>query len=165
MRIGAALGMTVADVYWQHRRLWVRLHEKGGKEHSMPCHHHLETYLQDYIEAAKIADDRGGAPFGTTVPRTGVLTDRAMTQSDAWRMLQRRARDAGIPTASAPPASPPISTMAARSKTLRPWPPTRARVPPSSTTAPTTRTRSMKSRRLEFRERVQKFSVFIPTAG
>jgi site-specific recombinase XerD len=28
-RIGAALGMTVADVYWQHCRLWVRLHEKG----------------------------------------------------------------------------------------------------------------------------------------
>lgn len=27
------------------------------------------------------------------------------------------------------------------------------------------RSRSMKSRRLEFRERVQKFSVFIPTAG
>jgi integrase len=52
-RIGAALGMTVADVFWQHRRLWVRLHEKGGKEHAMPCHHHLETYLQDYIEAAK----------------------------------------------------------------------------------------------------------------
>jgi integrase len=44
-RIGAALGMTVADVYWQHRRLWVRLHEKGGKQHSMPCHHNLESYL------------------------------------------------------------------------------------------------------------------------
>jgi integrase/recombinase XerD len=65
----------------------------------MPCHHHLETYLQDYIEAARIADDRGGALFRTTVRRTGVLTDRAMTHSDAWRMLQRRARAAGIPTA------------------------------------------------------------------
>ena len=31
-RIGAALGMTVEDVYWQHRRPWVRLHEEGGKE-------------------------------------------------------------------------------------------------------------------------------------
>jgi site-specific recombinase XerD len=98
-RIGAALRMNVADVYWQHRRLWVRLHEKGSKQHCMPCHHHLETYLQDYIEAAKLADDREGALFRTTVRRTGVLTDRAMTQSDAWRMLQRRARDAGIPTA------------------------------------------------------------------
>jgi len=98
-RIGAALGMSVADVYWQHRRLWVRLHEKGGKEHSMPCHHNLETYLQDYIEAAGVAGDREGPLFRTTIRRTGVLTDRPMTQSDAWRMLQRRARDAGIPTA------------------------------------------------------------------
>src|SRR6266849_2609481 len=98
-RIGAALGMTVADVYWQHRRLWVRLHEKGGKEHAMPCHHHLETYLQDYIEAAGLAGDREGPLFRTTVRRTRALTERRMTQSDAWRMLQRRARAAGIPTA------------------------------------------------------------------
>jgi site-specific recombinase XerD len=37
-RIGAALGMTVADVYWQHRRLWVRLHEKRrqGTQHAPP---------------------------------------------------------------------------------------------------------------------------------
>jgi site-specific recombinase XerD len=98
-RIGAALGMTVGDVYWQHRRLWVRLHEKGGKEHSMPCHHNLETYLQDYIEAAGLASDRECPLFRTSYRRTGILTDRPMTQSDAWRMLQRRARDAGIPTA------------------------------------------------------------------
>jgi site-specific recombinase XerD len=98
-RIGAALGMTVADVYWQRRRLWVRLHEKGGKEHAMPCHHHLETYLQDYIEAAGLAGEREGALFRTSYRRSGLLTERRMTQSDAWRMLQRRARDAGIPTA------------------------------------------------------------------
>src|SRR5260370_30160226 len=78
-RIGAALGMTVADVYWQHRRLWVRLHEKGGKEHSMPCHHNLETYLQDYIETASLGGDREGALFRTAYRRTGVLTDRRMT--------------------------------------------------------------------------------------
>src|SRR5277367_7155979 len=77
------------------------LHEKGGKEHSMPCHHNLETYLQDYLEAAGIAGDREGALFRTTVRRTGVLTDRPMSQSDAWRMLQRRACEAGIPRRSA----------------------------------------------------------------
>jgi len=48
--------------------------------------------------------------------RTGVLTDRAMTQSDSWRMLKRRARDAGISDGdlqlpSARPASLPISTI------------------------------------------------------
>ncbi len=86
-RIGAALGMTVGDVYWQHRRLWVRLHEKGGKEHRMPCHHHLETYLQDYIEAAYLAGDRAGPLFRTTVRRTGVLTVRPMSQSDGSGVL------------------------------------------------------------------------------
>ncbi len=40
-RIGAAIGMRVEDVYTQNRRLWVRLHEKGGKQHAMPCHHNL----------------------------------------------------------------------------------------------------------------------------
>jgi integrase len=44
-RIGAALGMAVEDVFTQNRRLWVRLHEKGGKRHAMPCHHNLEEYL------------------------------------------------------------------------------------------------------------------------
>ena len=32
-RVGAALAMRVEDVYVQNRRLWVRLHEKGGKRH------------------------------------------------------------------------------------------------------------------------------------
>ena len=36
-RIGAALGMKVEDVYTQSRRLWLRLHEKGGKEHKCPA--------------------------------------------------------------------------------------------------------------------------------
>jgi integrase/recombinase XerC len=40
--IGAALGMTVEDVFTQNRRLWVRLREKGAKRHAMPCHHNLE---------------------------------------------------------------------------------------------------------------------------
>ena len=44
-RVGAALQMRVEDVYVQNRRLWVRLHEKGGKRHEMPCHHSLEEYL------------------------------------------------------------------------------------------------------------------------
>ena len=35
-RIGAALVMKVEDVFVQNRRLWVRLHEKGGKEHDVP---------------------------------------------------------------------------------------------------------------------------------
>jgi site-specific recombinase XerD len=36
-RVGAALAVKVEDVFVQNRRLWVRLHEKGGKHHEMPC--------------------------------------------------------------------------------------------------------------------------------
>ena len=51
-RIGAALKMKVEDLYTQKRRTWVRLHEKGGKRHEMPCHHNLDAYLHAYIEGA-----------------------------------------------------------------------------------------------------------------
>jgi site-specific recombinase XerC len=61
-RIGAALGMKVEDVYTQNRRLWVRLREKGGKHHEMPCHHNLETYLAAYIEEAGLTGDPKGPP-------------------------------------------------------------------------------------------------------
>lgn len=51
-RIGAATSMEVRDVFSQNRRLWVRLHEKGGKQVDLPCHHSLEAFLDDFIEAA-----------------------------------------------------------------------------------------------------------------
>jgi len=35
-RISAACGMNVGDIFHQQRRLWVRLHEKGGKFREMP---------------------------------------------------------------------------------------------------------------------------------
>jgi site-specific recombinase XerC len=63
-RIGAAIGMRVEDVYPQNRRLWVRLHKKGGKQHAMPCHHNLETYLHVYIAGAGPRE----RPEGDTVP-------------------------------------------------------------------------------------------------
>jgi site-specific recombinase XerC len=64
-RINAALRMRVGDVYVQNRRTWVRLHEKGGKRHEMPCHHNLDDYLAAYIRAADIVDDDAGYLFRT----------------------------------------------------------------------------------------------------
>jgi hypothetical protein len=77
-RIGAALSMSVDDVFHMHRRLWVRLHEKGGKHHEMPCHHNLEHYLQDYIDAAGIAEDRKGPLFRTVERGTDRLSNRPL---------------------------------------------------------------------------------------
>ncbi len=42
-RVNAVIGMKVKDYFSQGRRGWVRLHEKGGNEHQVPCHHTLEN--------------------------------------------------------------------------------------------------------------------------
>ena len=90
--------MRVEDVYTQSRRTWVRLHEKGGKRHEMPCHHKLETFLEEYVAAAGIKDDQKGWLFRTTEGQSGTLTDRPMNQADVYRMIRRRADDASIKT-------------------------------------------------------------------
>ena len=56
-RVNAVISMKVKDYFTQGRRGWVRLHEKGGKEHEVPCHHTLEAYLDAYIAAAGLAGD------------------------------------------------------------------------------------------------------------
>jgi integrase len=97
-RIGAAIGMRVEDVYTQNRRLWVRLHEKGGKQHAMPCHHNLETYLRTYIDGAGLAGDPKALLFQTYNRATGQLTGNPLPQANAHAMIQRRAKAAGIIT-------------------------------------------------------------------
>jgi Phage integrase family len=66
-RIGAALAMKIEDVFVQNHRLWVRLREKGGKRHKMPCHHNLETYLHAYLDGSGISADPKGPLFRTPV--------------------------------------------------------------------------------------------------
>ncbi|HUS10754.1 MAG TPA: tyrosine-type recombinase/integrase [Pyrinomonadaceae bacterium] len=97
-RVGAVVTMRVEDYYQQGRRWWVRLHEKGGKLHTMPCHHNLETYLAEYIEAAGIVDQPKTPLFRSVIGKTTKLTDRLMARQDVFRMIQRRALDAGIGT-------------------------------------------------------------------
>jgi site-specific recombinase XerD len=97
-RVGAAVSMKVEDFFVQGRRGWVRLHEKGGKEHEMPTHHNLDRYLEEYITAAGIAEDRKEPLFRTTRGRSGELTGNSLLQSDVWRMIRRRALAAGIET-------------------------------------------------------------------
>ncbi|WP_250507130.1 tyrosine-type recombinase/integrase [Caballeronia sp. GAFFF3] len=98
-RIGAALAMRVEDVYVQQRRLWVRLREKGGKRHEMPCHHTLEAYLHAYLEGARIAGEPKGPLFRTVARGTGRLSSTPLPQANAYAMVRRRALAAGIGTA------------------------------------------------------------------
>jgi site-specific recombinase XerD len=97
-RVGAVIKMRVEDYYTQGRTGWVRLHEKGGKRHEMPCNHNLEAYLDAYISAAGLAGDLKGYLFRTVRGRGRALTTNPLAQSDVYRMIRRKAFAAGIKT-------------------------------------------------------------------
>ncbi len=98
-RVGAALAMRVEDVFIQNRRLWVRLHEKGGKRHEMPCHHNLEEYLTAYLDGCDLRGNRKAPLFRTIGRGTKELSETPLPQANAFQMVGRRARAAGIETA------------------------------------------------------------------
>ena len=96
-RVGAVVTMRVEDCYPLDKRWWVRLHEKGGKRHEMPAHHNLEAYLDAYIDAAGIREEKKTPLFRSIGGgRAGMLTAAAMNRVDAWRMIQRRAGELGM---------------------------------------------------------------------
>jgi site-specific recombinase XerD len=96
-RVSAAIGMNVADYYPQGRRMWFRLHEKGGKEHAVPAHHNAEAYVDAYLDAAGAGAEKS-VPLFRTVSRERQLTDRRMHRVDVLRMIKRRGAQAGIAT-------------------------------------------------------------------
>src|SRR3546814_9277022 len=98
-RFGAALSMRCEDVFMQNRRLWVRLHEKGGKQHEMPCHHNLEYYLTAYIDGCELRAQAKGPLFRTIARGTKRLRDTPLPQANAFAMVRRRAVAAEIGTA------------------------------------------------------------------
>jgi len=97
-RVSAAVNMNVKDVYQKQESLWVRLHEKGGKHHEMPCQHNLKDWLREYIEAAGIIEDKDGPLFRTVDRKTRKLGSTRLDRQRAWAMVKRRAAKAGIET-------------------------------------------------------------------
>jgi site-specific recombinase XerD len=101
-RIGAATSMRVEDVFTDQRRLWVRLSEKGGKRHEMPCHHNLEAYLHAWLDGSGLTAEPKAPLFPTIAAGTGRgeqrLTRRAITPREAHAMVRKRAKRAGVTT-------------------------------------------------------------------
>src|SRR5215471_1995189 len=123
-RISAACSLNVTDIFHQQRRLWVRLHERGGKFHEMPCHHTREGYLAEYIERARLAEAGRVPLFQATKHRaygrgSAELTGYGSIGSPPGRWCGGAPRPPVSPprcatTPSAAPASPPTSRTAAR---------------------------------------------------
>ncbi|MBY0513852.1 MAG: tyrosine-type recombinase/integrase [Gemmataceae bacterium] len=95
-RVSAAVSLRVDDYCQDGKRWWFRFREKGGKQHQVPAHHTAEAYLDAYLLAARIGEDKKATLF-RTVTRHGQLSDRQMTRNDALRMVKRRAAAAGLP--------------------------------------------------------------------
>jgi site-specific recombinase XerD len=95
-RVSAVVGMLVQDYYPQGKRSWIRLHEKGGKFHEVPCHHKAEEYLDAYTQAAELKDKPKTPLFRSTRGRTMQLTEKGLSRVDAFRIVQRRTKAAGL---------------------------------------------------------------------
>ena len=73
-RIGAALKMKVEDLEPKGSGWLIRLHEKGGKEHVMPCHHALaEACTPTSLRRASARTRRAGC----FVPAAGTWASRS----------------------------------------------------------------------------------------
>ena len=95
-RVSAVLGMRRQDYFQQGSRGWLRLHEKGGKQHDVPAHHRAAEALDAYLEGAGIEDGREA--LFQSVDRVGDrLTGRALTRRVVLAMIKRRAATAGLP--------------------------------------------------------------------
>ena len=142
-RVGVVIKMQVEDVDVQGQRTWIRLHEKGGKEHEMPCHHNLDDYLHAYLASAQL-----GAKaylFCSATGRSATLSNRPMSQSDVWRMISRLASRPRLDTTpSGPPASPNTCAIAESWRLRSRWPTMKAPARRAFMTGETIRYRSMR---------------------
>jgi integrase/recombinase XerD len=98
-RVSAVIHMRVEDYYENGKRGWIRLHEKGGKRHEVPAHHNAEAYLDAYLAAAGIRDEKK-SPLFRSVDNRLKLSANAMTRTDVLRMVKRRAVLAGLPSST-----------------------------------------------------------------
>ncbi|MEQ9087075.1 MAG: tyrosine-type recombinase/integrase [Pontimonas sp.] len=96
-RVSAALAVNIGDLFVQEEQPWVRLREKGGKDHVMPLHPELEAAIGLYL--SKLPNAAPEMPlFRAGGGRSGALTSHKLTRGDAWAMVQRRAEAARLAT-------------------------------------------------------------------
>jgi integrase/recombinase XerD len=58
----------------------------------------LEEYLDAYLKAAKLSEQPASPLFRSTRGRSRELGADGLSRKDAWAMLKRRLRDAGVST-------------------------------------------------------------------
>jgi integrase/recombinase XerD len=94
-RVSAVVGMNAGDYYQQGKGWWIRLHEKGGKDHQVPVHHKAEVYLDAYIQAIG-REAPNDAPLWRSMTKERSFGDGRLSRVDVFRMIKRRCRQAKL---------------------------------------------------------------------
>jgi integrase len=95
-RIGAVVRLGRRDLYEAGGQWMVHFLEKNGKSREIPLRQDLQQWLRAWLEAsAPLPVD--SPLFLTLAGRSGELTGRPMSLSDACRMVKRRMKAAGLP--------------------------------------------------------------------
>ena len=88
------MALNVDDYHSQGKHWRIELHEKGGREHSVPAHHTLNEYLDAYLKAAGI-ESCGPSPLFPRIDRWGRLT-ASLSRRESLALVKRRCRAAGL---------------------------------------------------------------------
>ncbi|HUY14524.1 MAG TPA: tyrosine-type recombinase/integrase [Terriglobia bacterium] len=96
-RVSAAVNLELADYTLRDGKRWVRLQEKRGTVNQMPCHHVLQEYLDAYIAATGITQ---GSLF-RSASKDGILTGNPLSRIDAYRIVRRAMKRAGLGNSAA----------------------------------------------------------------
>ncbi len=100
VRVGALCKMTVRDFEDESATATLVLHEKGGKERRIPCHHVTRDYLRAYVAAAGF-EPRAKVPLFQSAPgRKPALSGRPIAGGKVWEVVKRRCKDAGLPSST-----------------------------------------------------------------
>ena len=89
--------MKVGDYGVSRRRTVIHLQEKGGVINRVPVHHKLREYLDEYMEAAKLAKAPESWLWRSMPGRKDALSEKPMSRHDALQVAKRRCATANLP--------------------------------------------------------------------
>ena len=100
-RVSALAKLRVRDYYRQGTRAWFLFDEKGGRQNKVPVHHQVAEYLEQYLVAAGIGEQRDALLFRSLGRgrrgKNAALTERGLDRREILAMVRRRAATAGLP--------------------------------------------------------------------
>jgi site-specific recombinase XerD len=95
-RVSTLVNMKVSDYRQDGKKFQLSLHEKGGKFHRLPVHRKAEEYIDAYMEAAGIAEEKKDPLWRNADRRSGRLIAVAMSRVAVFKMVKWRAKAAGV---------------------------------------------------------------------